>query len=230
MHAALMRENPPSPPAPPFAAGILSLTIMMGLVLLLAGCGMFGLPTDSGAILFQDAFADPNSGWDRYEDSTYVSDYFDGRYIIGVFAPDTDAWANPGLDFGDVRIEVEARKDAGPEDNAYGLLCRYQDLRNFYFFLISSDGYAGIGISKEGRRKLISGDTMLPSETVITGEATNVMRVECDEYNLRLFVNGELAVEAQAAEWSSGDVGLIAGTYAAPGVVVSFDNFSVRNP
>jgi hypothetical protein len=196
----------------------------------LSACGMFALPTDSGAILFQDGFSDTSSGWDRYEDSTYVSDYFDGRYIIGVFAPDTDAWANPGLDFGDIQMQVEARKDAGPDDNAYGLLCRYQDLRNFYFFLISSDGYVGIGISKNGRRELLSSDTMLPSEAVRLGEAANVILAECDGFDLRMYVNGELAAEARAAEWPAGDVGLIAGTYATPGVVVSFDNFSVRNP
>jgi hypothetical protein len=225
-----MREN--QRPLPPTALihRIPALILSMGLVVIFTACGMVGLPTESGAILFQDDFSDPNSGWDRYEDSTYVSDYFDGRYTIGVFAADMDAWANPGLDFGDVRMDVEARKDAGPDDNAFGLLCRYQDLQNFYFFLVSSDGYAGIGISKEGRRKLISGDTMLPSEAVVQGEATNNLRAECDEYALRLFVNGELVVEAQAAEWSSGDVGLIAGTYASPGVVVSFDSFSVRNP
>lgn len=225
-----MREKPTCPPILALIRGIAIALLTMGFLASLAACGMFGLPTEPGAILFQDAYSDPNSGWDRYEDSTYVSDYFDGRYIIGVFAPDTDAWANPGLEFGDVRIDVEARKDAGPDDNAYGVLCRYQDLRNFYFFLISSDGYTGIGISKEGRRKLISGDTMLPSDSVVRGEAINIIRAECEGYDLRLLVNGDLVVEAQASEWTRGDVGLIAGTYASPGVVVSFDNFSVRNP
>jgi hypothetical protein len=47
---------------------------------------------------------------------------------------------------------------------------------------------------------------------------------------LALFVNGRLVAEAQAAEWQSGDIGLIAGTYDLPGTDVLFDNFSVLQP
>ena len=45
----------------------------------------------------------------------------------------------------DLRIEVDVSKQNGPDDNAFGVLCRYQDPENFYYFLISSDGFGGIG-------------------------------------------------------------------------------------
>jgi len=204
------------------------VTIFM--VCFIAGCGLFEMPSESGSVLFQDDYSRPVSGWDRYQDEIYVSDYFEGVYRIAVLEPNTDAWANPRLEFGDIRINVDATKHAGPDDNIFGVICRYQDPRNFYFFLISSDGYTGIGISKEGRRVLASGDSMLPSETVLQGNATNRLRAECIGYNLRLYVNDVLVAQAHAAEWPRGDVGLIAGTYDEPGADIYFDNFSVVNP
>jgi hypothetical protein len=211
------------------------LTMRMTIALLFlashtSACGLFAMPSEPGAVLFQDDFARPGSGWDRYQDEIYLSDYFEGVYRIAVFAANTDAWANPRLDFGDIRINVDATKHGGPDDNIFGIICRYQDPRNFYFFLISSDGYTGIGISKDGRRVLASGDSMLPSTAVLQGNATNQMRAECIGYDLRLYVNDTLVAQAVAAEWQRGDVGLIAGTYDAPGTDIFFDNFSVVNP
>jgi hypothetical protein len=204
--------------------------VLFVMAYLLASCGIFEMPSESGAVLFQDDFSRPISGWDRYEDEIYYSDYSEGVYRIAVFSPNTDAWANPRLDFGDIRINVDAFKNDGPDDNIFGIICRYQDPRNFYFFLISSDGYTGIGISKDGRRVLASGDSMLPSTAVNQGNAVNHIRAECIGYDLRLYVNDTLVAQAYAAEWQRGDVGLIAGTYAESGTDIYFDNFSVVNP
>lgn len=202
-------------------------------VLLLAAlqaCSWLEVPTQPGAVLFQDDFSRTSSGWDRYRDAVYRSDYQDGSFRFEVLAPDTDAWANPGLDFGDVRIEVDAMKAEGPDDNRFGILCRYQDPLNFYFFLISSDGYVGIGLRKEGRATLLSADTMLPRDAVLQGSVANHLRADCSGSQLRLYVNGIGVAEAQASEWARGDVGLLTGTGVQPGVVIDFDNFSVLQP
>jgi hypothetical protein len=196
----------------------------------IASCSIFQIPMEPGSVLFQDDFTRSSSGWDRYQDEIYFSDYSEGVYRISVFAPNTDAWANPRLDFGDVRIHVDATKQGGPDDNIYGIICRYQDPRNFYFFLISSDGYTGIGVSKDGRRVLASAESMLPSDAVLRGSATNHLRAECIGYDLRLYVNNTLVAQAYGAEWERGDVGLIVGTYEEPGADIYFDNFSVVHP
>lgn len=204
--------------------------LILAVSLLLAGCAALQIPTRPGQVLFQDDFSRPISGWDRYADSTYRADYAQGGYEIEVRQPNTDAWANPGLNFSDVRLEVEATKVDGPDDNLFGLLCRYQDPANFYFFVASSDGYVGIGVSKSGRRRLLTGESLLPSPAVLIGQATNYLGAECVGYDLRFFVNGVPVAEARAAEWPEGDVGLIAGTYDEPGARIRFDNFSVLRP
>ncbi len=205
-------------------------SLFLAAGLLLAGCAALQIPTGPGEVLFQDDFSRPISGWDRYADSTYRADYAQGGYEIEVLQPNTDAWATPGLNFSDVRLEVEATKVHGPDNNLFGLLCRYQDPANFYFFVASSDGYVGIGVAKGGRRRLLSSESLLPSPAVLTGQATNYLGAECIGYDLRFFVNGVPVAEARAAEWPQGDVGLIAGTYDEPGTRIRFDNFSVLRP
>ena len=203
------------------------IAILLFVSLLIAACSV---TADPGEVVFQDDFSRPVSGWDRYNDPTYSSDYYEGGYRIHVLEPNTDAWASPRLDLADVQIEVDATKLGGPDDNVFGVLCRYKDSRNFYFFLVSSDGYTGIGVYKDGRRRLLTDDSLLPSEAVNRGNALNHIRADCDGYQLRLHVNGILVAEAQAAEWPRGDVGLIAGTYDQAGTEILFDNFSVLQP
>ena len=75
-------------------------------------------------VLFQDDFSDPSSGWDRVVTETGETDYMDGVYRIYANQPGTDIWATPGLHFTDVRIEVDAAKVGGPDDNDFGVICR----------------------------------------------------------------------------------------------------------
>jgi hypothetical protein len=193
-------------------------------------CNVLAIDAPPGTVLFQDDFSRPNSGWDRYRDDAYQADYQDGAYVITIFQPRIDAWANPGLSLSDIRVEVNATKLAGPDDNVFGLLCRYQDPKNYYYFLVSSDGYAGVGLTKDGRRRLLSGEALLPSEAVIQGQATNHLRADCAGFRLTFYVNGVLVGEVQTAEWMEGDVGLLAGSYDEPGTTIAFDNFSVSRP
>jgi hypothetical protein len=195
-----------------------------------AACQSGPTQAQPGAVLFQDDFSRTLSGWDRHHEAAYWVDYVEGGYHMRIDAPNADAISNPGLAFNDVRVQVEATKIAGADNNLFGLICRYQDPGDFYFFAVSSDGYAGIGVSKGGRRHLISHETLLPSDRILIGSATNVLRADCIGYQLNLYVNGSLVSQAQAAEWDQGDVGLMVGTYDEGGVEIAFDNLSVTQP
>lgn len=203
---------------------------LLALALAASACMGIDLQTNPGDVLFQDDFSRPISGWEQQHDQDYDTDYASGAYVIRVKTPHSDVWSTPGLSFGDIHMQAQATKTAGPDDNLFGLICRYQDARNFYFFAISSDGYAGIGVNKGGRRMILTGGALLPSEAVRKGQGPNTLRADCVGYQLRLYINGMLVNETQAAEWPQGDVGLLAGTYAEPGVEIRFDNFSVVNP
>ena len=51
-----------------------------------------------------------------------VTDYADGVYRIWVNTSSTDVWANPGLNFTDAIIEVEATKVGGSDDNVEAMM------------------------------------------------------------------------------------------------------------
>ena len=181
-------------------------------------------------VLFQDDFSDPSSGWDRVNVDDGVTDYADGAYRIFVNTSDSDVWANPGLKFDDVYVEVDATKIGGSDDNDYGVICRYQDGDNFYFFVISSDGYYGVGKVLQGDQQLIGMDSMPPSEVIKKGNVTNHLRAGCVGSKLSLAINGQLLGEYDDTDFTSGDVGLVAGSFSEAGVDVHFDNFVVTKP
>lgn len=198
------------------------------VALIAAGCGVFA-PPPPGSLLFQDDFSRETSGWGHQESHGYRVGYVDGAYEIRIDSPETLAWGTPRFDLGDVRLDVDTRAE-GPIDNAFGLICRYQDPENFYFLLISSDGFSGIGQVRDGERSLLTGIALLPSDAILQGPGPNHLRAECLGPRLTLWVNGLLAQEALVAGWERGDVGVITGSYEEPGVVVRFDNFTVTQP
>jgi len=187
-------------------------------------------PDVPGALLFQDGFSDPSSGWDRVQSQEGMTDYENEKYRIVVNASNADYWSNPGLYFEDVQIEVDALLNAGPDDNDFGILCRYQDTENFYFLIISSDGYYGIGIVVDGHQKLLEPPQMYHSEAINPGGSVNHIQAICQGPRLALTVNGEFIAETYDSTFSSGDIGLIVGSFEQPGVDVLFDNLSVKNP
>jgi hypothetical protein len=205
----------------------LSFTTLACFALSGSGNDLEGQP---GEVLFKDDFSDPESGWDRVIVADGVTDYSDGAYRIFVNTSNTDVWANPDLDFTDVRIDVETSKVGGDDDNDYGLICRYQDSENFYFFVISSDGYYGVGKVSAGLQQLIGMESMPPSESINQGNATNTLRADCVGSTLSFYVNNESLGVYEDTEFASGDVGLIAGTFDSSGVDIHFDNFMVSRP
>ncbi len=181
-------------------------------------------------ILFSDDFSDVSSGWDTVRTDDGITDYENNAYRIYVNVDTNDVWANPGLSFGDVHIAVDATKTGGPDDNDFGVQCRYQDVDNFYFFIISSDGYYGIGKVANGEQQLIGMEALEASDAILQGEATNHIEAECKGDQLTLWANGVKLYATQDSDYASGDVGLMAGTYDIVGTDISFDNFLVTQP
>jgi hypothetical protein len=184
---------------------------------------------DSG-VLFRDDFSDTNSGWDHYSDTDGTTDYENGVYRINVNVTQQDYWANPGKNFTDVRVEVDATKVGGPDDNDIGLLCRYKSVDDFYFFIVTSDGYYGIGKTVGGEMQMIGQESMDTSEEINLGLDTNHIRADCIGSQLSLYVNGTLLTTVTDSDFASGDVGLMAGTYDTAGTDIHFDNFVVYDP
>ena len=180
--------------------------------------------------LFFDDFSETKSGWDRFAGEIGSTDYKNKAYQITVNEPNTDLFANPYKLFQDVIIEATAARISGPDNNSFGVICRFQDEKNFYAAQISSDGYAGIFRMKDGVYKLQGQDKMIPVPAILGGSALNTIHFECIGSSLALAVNGAPVDAREDKSFENGDIGLIAGTFDEAGVVIAFDDFNVTEP
>lgn len=186
--------------------------------------------TVRGSILFSDDFSHPPSGWGLGNRPGDIVEYIDGGLRFQVEDTYYDSWSVVGKNFGDVQIDVDARKVGGPDDNNFGIICRYVDKNNFYMLVVSNDGYYGSAKLKDGSYSMIGMEQLQYSNVILPGEAVNHLRVDCIGETLRLYVNDVKLVEVQDSDFHSGDVGLLAGAYQQKGVKILFDQFVVKLP
>ena len=180
--------------------------------------------------LFFDDFSETKNGWDRFAGEIGSTDYKNKTYQITVNEPNTDLFTNPAKLYKDTIIEVTAARIGGPDNNSFGVICRFQDEKNFYAAQISSDGYAGIFRMKDGIYKLLGQDAMIPVPAILGGSAVNTIHFECIGRSLALAVNGAPVDAREDKSFENGDVGLIAGSFEEAGVVIAFDDFMVSLP
>ena len=212
-----------------------SFVLCATIVLALSSCAAPAnsvKPADipSGTPLFTDDFSSPSTGWERTQyGQDGIMDYDSGGYRILVNTPQANFWSTPHKDFADVRLEVDAGKLGGPDENRIGLICR-SDGSSYDFFIIGSDGYYGLGVFKEKQATLLGQAAMQPSAAIKTGAAVNHLRFDCVGKTLSAYVNGVMVAQAEAPDLVHGDVGLLAGTFDQTGVDIVFDNFAVLQP
>lgn len=221
------------------------IMMCMGLSVLLMACSLGRLiPTPEitpviareagmppSLILFSDDFDNPPTTWTTSQSATgsYI-DYEHGGLRIFINDVNFDYWSRPGQRFQDARIAVDATMMSGPENNLYGLICRYQDAENFYAFLISSDGYYGILRVQDASYQMLGSGMMSFNQVILQGQNANRLRADCVGTGLAFSVNGQLLAQIQDSTFTEGEVGLIAGSNAMIGVDILFDNFVVYQP
>jgi hypothetical protein len=190
----------------------------------------FATSFNTSEVLFQDEFSNPNSGWEQYTDpSGNISDYVNGSYRLFVNENATDVYANPGKSFSNISVKVTTQYNGGPEDNMFGIICRYQDVDNYYELVISTDGYYGIGKTVGGVFSWLGADDMQASEFIHTGGSTNQIQADCVKDKLTLYANGHKLLETQDNSIAtSGDIGLTAHAFDDVGVDISFDHLLVK--
>jgi hypothetical protein len=222
-------DLPPTPDQSPAPA---SGTRSTGPIIQLPDTSVTPIPVPSSeSLLLFDDFSNPNSGWDKVEETDYSTNYYNDAYRITVNTDMYDSWANPNAQtYVDAIVEVDATKNGGPDNNDFGLICRYQDSEHFYYAVISSDGYFGIIKVNGDSSGLLGREYLEYSDSIPQGYATNHLRLECLGDTLTFYVNGQLLDQQSDGDYAEGDVGLIAGTYDNPGTDILFDNFSVYAP
>ncbi len=185
-------------------------------------------PASPGDILYKEEFDSNTTGWDRISNADGIMDYDGGGYRMLVKQANYNLWSTPEKNFGDVRIEADVFRLSGPEENREGLICRYQN-GDYYFFMISNDGFYAIG-KFIGGQALLLGQKEMQSTGFIQKDAVNHLRADCVGNTLSFYVNYNQVASVQDTDFPKGDVGLLAGAFTQPDVDVLFDHFVVIQP
>ncbi len=176
--------------------------------------------------VFRDDFSDKKSGWEDLQIDEGSAGYVGETYQIEVNVPNTDLFTTYSRTFVNSQITVKAVRIEGSDNNNFGVICRFQDPKNFYAGQISSDGFAGIFKVEDGEYQLLGHQNMVPVTTIMGGGGENEIRFECIKNTLTLSVNGVLADSQQDDTFKSGEIGLIAGTIDGKIGVFQFDDLT----
>ncbi len=216
------KMNAKASQTPTGVAAVLSPTTTAGIVT--------GMDTRLLLDAFSDDFSNSSSGWATGEDADSKYGYEAGSYRIFVNQPNTLFWSTPNKSFADVAIEVDAAKVGGPDDNYFGIVCRLMDENNYYYLVVSSDGYYTIGKYKDGEFNSLLEGGWHYSDYIHQGRTTNRLGADCLGSNLRLYANNTKLGEAQDSEFASGQVGVLAASLDIAGTDILFDNFTAGKP
>jgi len=208
-------------------------SLLLLLALLLSGCDLLAAtPQPAGTVLFSDAFESDSGAWKTtlQDDGSMIGLQAGGlRFVLNT--PQQDFFSVLKDDYADLTIDVDMLKMNGPDDNLMGVVCRLQDLENYYAFLITSDAYYGIARVVDGQYILLNNTYMENNIDIIQqGIDSNHVRVGCVQNALWLEVNGVMLAAAYDDTFTDGRAGLMAGSASVAGVDVLFDNFTITQP
>ena len=214
--------------------------IIVCVCVIAVGCGNLPTPGSPSCVAddgsFTDAFdSESPCGWAVFQTESEVVAIDNGAMGIRTTTPGFLAWSNPGESFSDTTLTVESRQIAGPNNNAYGPICRYQDEDNFYVFLVSGDGYYAIGKYQSGSADIIylTGEApnhYIQTDVINQGAAPNRIQISCLADQLTLTVNGTQLAQVNDSAFATGDIGLSASLLEAGTLIVEYDNVIVEAP
>jgi DNA-directed RNA polymerase subunit RPC12/RpoP len=187
-------------------------------------------PIPFSKILLKDDFTNPSSGWDKAHNSNYTLEYKNGTYHILINNPQNGQIVWRTNKYKDESIEVGIQQNGGANDGHFGVACRVTDTGSLYSFEFSQDGTYGIYKYTNWSSDPLDEGTLDPN-TIDQGKINHLEGI-CNGDILTLLINGQLLLQIQDSEYSSGGIGLIAlpGTSGGTGVDVQFSHLLVKGP
>lgn len=178
---------------------------------------------DSGSC-FQSDGVSPSSDVERFSQN--------GQFHMRINVPNIIAWTVcENKEFKDFILEADVTKIEGPDNNAFGLIFRFNpDTDEFYNFSIGADGYYVLtedGLNYKDPKFLVDWDT---SPVIKTSASTNHLKLIVIGNKIEYYVNDTLLGSINDSSLAAGDIGIFASTFDVKGVHVSFDNIKVSQP
>lgn len=218
----------------------LFLVVLVGIMLVVtSGCvnitnGKFSqdqLPwKKNGEVLFEEDFSDQASGWEVVNNVYELKGYSPEGYLVSINTSNGRTISTSGLSFTDAEISLNVKKLTGSVNTNFGIVCRYHDRQNYYAFLISADGYAGIYRVSQGQAELLGGDKFSYTDLVKQNDAENSLSALCRGDQLSMEINGLPFQTVTDDVFNAGDAGLLLETNDEGSASALFNDFVVIKP
>lgn len=202
--------------------------------------------TDTGEVLdaintyrsadpvYTDEFRRDDGVWDLVSDTDVEHFYMRRSLHIRVDRTQWMSWSTQNDQKpADFLLEVDATHVSGPSDAEYGVIFRYIDDQNFYFFGISAGGYYSLWKRENDAWTILIDWTA--SDALTTGEqASNrlgiLVRATDQGQQIALLANDTVLEALLDDTFTEGQIGLATGTFDEAGIEVAFDNLSLWTP
>lgn len=184
-------------------------------------------------VIFHDEFVVGQTGdWLIEGDADGQTSIINEQLMIDLNAPNIAQFSTlADQSFTDVIYEVDARQLAGDLGNTYGVLFRVQDPTMFYRFELTGDGLYMVERHNSDGSWTRFVDDWTSSPAISQGINTrNHIRIEAIGNTFAAYVNDQLVHQFVDDTFSSGTIGVDAGTFVQPHTQAVFDNVVVRMP
>ena len=214
-----------------FGRWLVSLLVIVALsstVLPVVLAEQTGNNATKGKLLYEENFSSSKgSSWSGDLGGNFSYYFENGKYHLNVNKLNLLKDVSSGQNYNNSILEVEATQEAGPNDNIYGVMVRKVDWNNYYLFVISGDGYYCTAKLQNNLWTPTSWNWK-KSSAIQKGNSSNLIRVVCDGDKFSFYVNNMGVDNYTDGSFSSGMIGLTAGTLYTPGAAtIGFDNLRI---
>ena len=181
-------------------------------------------------VTFSDEFRRDNGEWFTESDDDVTYEYAGRTLHIIVNSENRLGWTfNSTVDelaAVDYLVEVDVEQVAGPDDAELGLIFRFVDEENFYFFAVSNLGTYSLWKLVDNEWEAIL-DWTETDALQTDAEAINRLSVLTEGSQITLLANDVALAQLEDDTFATGTVGLMVGTFDEVGVDVAFDNLDL---
>ena len=181
-------------------------------------------------VTFSDEFRRDNGEWFTESDDDVTYEYAGRTLHIIVNSENRLGWTfNSTVDelaAVDYLVEVDVEQVAGPDDAELGLIFRFVDEENFYFFAVSNLGTYSLWKLVDNEWEAIL-DWTETDALQTDAEAINRLSVLTEGSQITLLANDVALAQLEDDTFATGAVGLMVGTFDEVGVDVAFDNLDL---
>jgi hypothetical protein len=172
----------------------------------------------------EDEFDESSGKWDESIQQNYSLWTEGGNFHIQVHKENFAAWSiYHDLTVTDALVMTHAKRVSDVE-GAYGLVFRYQDVSNFYYFMVDDAGYFRLGKRMAG--EWIDLMSWTASEIILGGEELNSLGVTTSGNELVVFINSQVVGTVSDDSFHEGSVGMLAQSTLEMGEMhAAFDVF-----